>query len=615
MRSGLKDKKLRQRLRIFYVVVLITLLIISGRLWNLQIRQGEHYAHLADGNRIRRIRVMPTRGVIMDRNHQELIRSRPAFAVSLIPGGIPQDSDAAMVYLSNILELSDEELAEAIDRGRSSRYEPVRIMRDVDPAVVVAIEENRVRLPGVMIEEEWVREYLYGDLTSHLTGYLGIISRDELQKFGESYSSSDLVGKTGLEAEYETLLRGTAGSLTVEVNALSRPIQTVSHVDSIPGYNLVMTIDKDLQAAAKAGFVNHTKTLREEGQPPFAGSVVALNPKTGELLAMVSFPDYDASYLLDDNQRNAYYASLSNDNARPLFNRSVQGQYGPGSVFKPFIAVALLEEEIITSNQVFNATGTSRYGVRDWVIAQGGTPFGNITLTEAMAMSSNHYFVHFGTELGIDRLAPWLRDFGFGEHTGLVGVGQEAGGIVPDRQWKRERFSHLPTYDQAWYPSDTEQVSIGQGFITVTPLQLAIAYGAIANRGVVYQPTLVNKLIDPEGNVIDEHVPVPNKILDVSDQTWDAVINGMQAVITHPRGTARSAFVDFPLTVAGKTGSYEIPGQEAHGLFGAFAPADDPELVVVVLVEHGVGGGSSAAPIARRVFDAYFGFDKEESPE
>lgn len=614
MKLGLDDKKLGKRLRSFYIIVVIMLLIICGRVWNLQIRQGDHYAHLADGNRMRRIRVMPTRGVIMDRNYEELISSRPAFTVSLIPGGIPQNSESVLAYLSEILNLSDEELATAIEQGRRSMYEPVRIMRDVDPAVVVAIEENRVRLPGVMIEEEWVREYLYGDLTSHLTGYLGVISRNELQSLGESYSSSDLVGKTGLEAEYETLLRGTAGSLTVEVNALSRPIQTVSYVEAIPGYNLVMSIDKDLQAVAKEAFISHTETLSAD-LAPYSGVVVALDPKTGEILALVSMPDYDASYLLDDSQRNSYYASLSSDNSRPLFNRAVQGQYGPGSVFKPFVAIALLEEKIITADKVFNATGTSRYGVRDWVIAQGGAPFGNITLREAMAMSSNHYFVHFGTELGIDRLSVWLRDFGFGLPTGLRGVGQEAAGIVPDREWKRNRFSHLPTYDQAWYPSDTEQISIGQGFMTVTPLQLAVAYGAIANRGVVYQPTLVNQVIDPEGNIVDQHVPTPNKILDVSDATWDAVIAGMEAVITHPRGTARSAFAGFPLRIAGKTGSYEIPGQEAHGLFGAFAPADDPELVVIVLVEHGVGGGSGAAPIARKVFDAYFGFDEEESPD
>lgn len=602
------DKKLEQRLHSLYMIIIIILVILAGRLWNLQIRAGDHYGSLAEGNRVRRIRVMPTRGLIMDRNSVELIRSRPAFTVSLVPGGIPENSQQVLAYLSEILSLTNEELAAAIEMGQQSLYEPVRVMRDVDPGIVVAIEENRIRLPGVFIEEEWVREYVCGDLTSHITGHLGIISANELKELGLSYQSSDLIGKAGIEALFERLLRGIPGAITVEVNALSRPIQTISYVEAIPGHNLVLSIDNNLQVAAKNAFIEYTEGLREEGDQPFKGTVIALDPNNGQILAMVSEPNYDAAQLIDASTRNTYYAGLINRSDMPMFNRAVQGQYGPGSALKPFIATAMLEEEVVSVNQVFNATGVSKYGVRDWVITQGLAPFGQITFIDALAVSSNHYFATFGTEVGIDRLSVWLKEFGFGYPTQATGVTQEASGLVPDREWKKQRFSSSPSYDQAWYPSDTEQVSIGQGFITVTPIQLAAAYSVIANRGVMYRPSLVLQIIDPQGNVAEEFKPEIIKELDVAASTWEAVIEGMEAVITHPRGTARNAFVDFPISVAGKTGSYEIPNQEAHGLFAAFAPIDEPEIVVVVIVEHGSGGGSSAAPIARKVLDAYFQF-------
>ncbi|HHX01695.1 MAG TPA: penicillin-binding protein 2 [Firmicutes bacterium] len=608
----MEDKTLEQRLRVFWVLIIIIILIICGRLWELQIRRGGHYANLAEGNRMRRIRVMPTRGVIYSRDGKELVRSRPAFTVALVPGGIPQNAEGVLEYLSEILCLTSEELQAAINKGRQNLYEPVRIARDVDLSTVVAIEENRMKLPGVFIEEEWVRDYLYPSFASHLIGYLGIISEQELQQLGSGYASSDLVGKTGLEAIYEQELRGVLGSVMVEVNALSRPVQTVSYVEPIPGYSLILTLDRELQQAAREAFIAHTDTLREEGAPPFKGIVIALNPKTGEILALVSMPDYDPGRLLDARQRNSYYKSLVNNPDLPLFNRAIQGQYGPGSAFKPFIAVAMLEEKVVTPDQVFNATGTSEYGIRDWVITQGLAPFGPIKLVDALAVSSNHYFAEFGKQVGIDRLSTWLRKFGFGSPTEMIGVTQEASGLVPDREWKRQRYAGYPTYEQAWYPVDTEQISIGQGFVTVTPVQLAAAYSAIANRGVIYQPTVVKQIIDPEGEIVFEHTPTVKTTMDVAESTWNAVIQGMEAVITHPRGTARRAFEDFPIRTAGKTGSYEIPGQEGHGLFAAFAPVEDPELVVVVIVEHGTGGASSAAPIARMVFDAYFGLNRQE---
>ncbi len=603
---------LEQRLRTFYVTVLILLFVLVGRLWYLQIVQGEYFSHLADGNRMRRVRILPTRGVIFDRNGDVLVRSRPAFTVALVPGGIPQDSHDVLELLSDTLGLTTQEVTDFMNRGRSFPYEPVRLIRDVSPSLVVAIEENRARLPGVFIEEEWVREYLHSDLVSHLLGHLGIISEQELQQHGSRYGSSDLVGKSGLELLFEQQLSGIPGRRTVEVNALSRPIQTIGVIEPVPGHNLVLTIDRKLQRVAEEAFLSHTAQLRDEGRNAHNGAVIAMNPTTGEVLALVSVPSYDPSRLIDASERNSYYNQLMDDSSLPFFNRTLQGQYGPGSAFKPFIAVAMLEERVVRADQVFNATGVSQYGVRDWVIAQRLAPFGNITLNEALAMSSNHYFAEFGAQVGVDRLAPWLREFGFGEPTGIVVLPQEAPGLVPDREWKQNRFAGSPSYDQVWYPTDTEQISIGQGFIHVTPLQLAVGYSAIANRGSIYQPLVIQEVHDPEGQVVGVFEPQLLRQLDVSPSTWNAVIQGMQSVITHPRGTARTAFAEYPLSVAGKTGSYEIPGKDSHGIFGAFSPIEDPELVVIVIVEHGVGGGSAAAPIARKVFDAYFGLEMAE---
>lgn len=611
MSARLENHEAEKRLRIFFAVVLGCLVIIMGRLWYLQIVRGEEYARLADGNRMRQLRVLPPRGLILDRNETVLVRSKSSFTVSLVPGGFPSSSEEAMALLSDILQMTREELAEAIAKGRGFPYEPVRIMRNVDPATVIAIEENRNRLPGVFIEEEPVREYLYGDLASHLIGYLGIISADELKEFGTSYRGSDLIGKTGIERTYEKELRGEVGVLTVEVNALSRPIQTVSYVEPVPGHNIVLTIDHRLQAVAQQAFEEHIKTLKEAPGTQ-AGAVLAMNPRTGEILAMASVPGFEPELLLDTSTRNQYYPQLLRDSRRPLFNRVTQALYGPGSTFKPVTAIAMLEEGVFGAKQVFNATGISQYGVRDWVITSGLAPLGRITLKEALGISSNHYFADIGTKVGIDRLSKWMRAFGMGEPTGLELYPPERAGLVPDREWKSRAFADRPSWDRDWYPSDTEQISIGQGFHQMTILQLAQIYMAIANRGPIYRPQVVKEIRSPQGEVIKSLEPEVTRVVEASRESWEAVIEGLRATIEHSRGTARNAFANFRTTVAAKTGTWEVAGSVPNGVFAAFAPVDNPEILVVVVVEQGVGGASGAAPIARAVMDCYFSL-KDES--
>lgn len=610
MKSGLSENGVEKRLKGFFVIVILCVAVILARLWYLQIVKGDEFARLADGNRMRQLRVLPPRGNILDRNGVTLVRSKSSFTVALVPGGLPRDSADTFSLLCEILQISHEELEEAVEKGRGYPYEPVRIMRGVDAATVIAIEENRNRLPGVFIEEEPVREYLFGELASHLIGYLGSVTVEELRELDESYRGSDLVGKTGIERVYEQELRGEVGTLTVEVNALSRPIQTVSYLEPVPGHNIVLTIDHRLQAVAEQAFEEHILTLREEPGTQ-AGGVVVLKPKTGEILAMASIPGFNPELLLDTSTRNQYYNQLIKNPRRPLFNRITQALYGPGSAFKPVTALAILEEGVYRADQVFNATGVSEYGVRDWVITNRLAPLGNITLKEALGISSNHYFADLGTKVGIDRLSEWMRAFGMGEPTGLKLYPVERAGLVPDREWKKAAFAGRPVWDQNWYPSDTEQISIGQGFHQMTILQLAQIYAAIANRGPMYVPQVVREIRTPDGQVVQSFQPRLARVVEASSTHWEAVIDGLRAAVEHPRGTARNAFAGFPTSVAAKTGTWEVAGSTANGVFAAFAPVEEPEIVVVVVVERGIGGASGAAPIARRVMEAYFSLNEE----
>ena len=602
----MEEKGTEKRLFVLFAIVLLCAVILVGRLWYLQLAKGDHYARLADGNRMRQLRLVPPRGEIHDRNGEVLVRSKPAFTVSVVPGGLGQSDESSLELLCDLLDLSREELAEALEKGKGFPYEPVRIKQDIDPETVIAIEENRINLRGIFLEEEPVREYLFEELASHVVGYMGIINAAELQRYGPTYRGSDLVGKSGIEQTYEELLRGEIGALTVEVNALNRPIRTVNVVDPVPGHNIILTIDAKLQAAAEAAFYEHILTL-DDNPGTQTGAVLALKPQTGEILVMASMPGFNPENLIDQSLRNSYYTELSQDSKRPFFNRVTQALFGPGSTFKPITALAILEEGVMGVNERFNATGTSQYGVKDWVINSGLAPFGMIDMHGALGMSSNHYFADNGAKVGIDRLSKWMKSLGFGAPTGLNLYPGEASGLVPSREWKKQNFSDRAVSEQNWYPSDTEQISIGQGFHQMTLIQLAQAYAAIANQGTIYAPKIVKEIVSPDGNVVYRAQPEAAYKVEASQSTWDALKEVMTAPIVHPRGTARGVMAGFPYSMAGKTGTWEGPGKISNGLYVGYAPVEDPEILVAVVVEQGGGGSSAAAPIARAILDAYFG--------
>ncbi|NLY52011.1 MAG: penicillin-binding protein 2 [Firmicutes bacterium] len=610
------DNKIRvERARALGCCIILIFALLSCRLWYLQIVQGQKFAALADGNRIRWVRTLAPRGRIFDRNGAPLATNRASFTVSLLPGSLDGEmGEQVLTRLSELLGLTREEMQEAIRKGISYPYEPIRVMQDVPAKTVVVMEEQRYQLPGVIVEMEEVREYPQGSLASHIVGYMAPISPSLLSAWSElGYYSSDYVGMTGLERLYEHVLRGEDGGNQVEVSALNRPVQVLDVVPPVPGNDLVLTLDKDLQELAERILVEQLAEVRAAGKytDTYCGVVIVLDPKTGGILAMASIPGYDPNRLSDAGQRGAYYTELSRNKHRPLFNRAVQGLYSPGSAFKPIVSIAALEEGKTTVGEVFYADDICPFGLKRCWTLRNSPPLpahGNVTVRSALAESCNDYFWEMSLRLGIESLAEYARKAGFGSPTGLAMYPSEEAGLVPDPEWKRQRFARQPRSEQLWYPVETMDMAIGQGFLLVTPLQMAAFYMGLANRGPIYVPYLVDRIQRPTGEVVEETVPQVARVLEASPQTWNAVIDGLVEVVTS--GTGASAFRGFPypVRIAGKTGSVQLgPGQgDAHSWFCGFAPADDPEIVVVAFAEHGGGGATTSGPIVRKIMEEYF---------
>lgn len=600
------DPELSRRARRGGLVLLLVLLLLTGRMWQLQIVHGEQYAALADGNRMRRLSITAPRGTIRDREGRVLADNRLAFTVSVVPGGLTKDRDVVVDRLAAILGLTIEDIEAALQGDqRAYPYEPLRVARDVPPEIAVAVEERRMDLPGVMVEQEPVRRYPAGPVAAHVLGYLQLAAPEDLAGYA-GYRPSDLVGRIGIERAYEEYLRGQRGFQQVEVNALSRPIRVLGTVPPVPGHNLVLTLDVELQRAATEALAWQLERLRQapgRQGPPGGGAVVVLDVKTGGVLALVSWPEYDPNRFISGD-RGEYFAELERDPLLPLFNRAIRGAYAPGSAFKPVTLLAALERRVTRPDEVYVATGIVEVGgrvFRDWTVTRGLPPAGPVDAVAAMERSVNDYFYVMGSRAGIQAIASTARALGLGSPTGLDIRPQDAAGLVPDPAWKRAFYNEL------WYPGDTVNISIGQGFLQVTPLQLAVMYMGLANRGVVYEPYLVQAVLSPAGEEVYRREPRVLSVLEAAPASWNAVNRGLIAVVHGSRGTARQAFADFPITVAGKTGSAQVaPGRETHAWFAAYAPADAPEVAVAVLVEYGGGGGSVAAPVACRVLAAYF---------
>jgi len=672
------DFQLRVRSSIFRAAVLIIFVILATQLWNLQVIQGKRYSELADANRFRLIQVPASRGVMYDRNGELLVRNRPVYNVIIIPAYLPDNATAEAKIFARLSELLDlpittqveptlgynngyfqaithhqynRQLRQQIVNPRSRQYArsplgirdaanqnrvfapfvPVTIATDVDPDIVAQIEEERIDLPGVIIEVEPSRDYLLGPLTSHMLGYTGPIPAEQYADFYETkgYDLTDKVGLAGLEAEYESWLRGIKGLESIEVDVTGRKVRTVSKsIEARPGHNLRLTIDAGLQETTTEAL---QEALDETGSEQ--GVAIAINPQNGEILAMVSLPSFDNN-MFSQGITPRELALLSENPRNPLVNHAIAGLYPPGSTFKIIPAAGALQERTVTPETTFFDEGIlylpNRFEPDNLDLAQPfycwlRTGHGEVNILSALAYSCDVYFYQIGggyepTEyegLGLERMAKYAEMFGLGAPTGLDLPG-ELGGLVPNKKWKRLNYA------ETWLTGDTYNMSIGQGFVLATPLQMVNAYAAIGNGGTLYQPYLVKEILDADDNVVKTIEPEVIRQLDVDPQFIQLIQQGLRAVVEWDQGTAHENF-DVPgIAAAGKTGTAEYCDEypqcldrdgrvkTSHAWFTSYAPAYNPEIATVVFIYGGGEGSATAIPVTNKILRYYFGIPDEE---
>ena len=608
----IKDHWAEQRLFVRRVIVSgLIVVALSGlvvaRLTQLQISGYDYFSAQSQGNRIRVQPVPPTRGLVFDRNGRVLAENIPSFQLELTPEQTP-DIDATLAGLARhglIDELDIPELRGLIRSHR--RFDAIAIRQRLTDEQVARFAVQRPRFPGVEIRARLARNYPYGEAVSHALGYVGGISAPEKRELDPTeYAGTSQIGKIAVERSFENQLHGEVGTAEVLVNAHGRVMEVLDSAAARPGSDLVLTLDVETQLAA---------AIALEGR---RGAVVAIDPANGEVLALVSSPSFDSN-AISSGLTSREYRELQENPDRPLFNRAMRGAYPPGSTIKPIIAMAGLHHGLINPDQRHYCGGFYRlpgksHRYRDWK-PEGHGP---LDMHDAIAQSCDVYFYDLANELGIERMAAFLKEFGLGSNTGINVMGEKPG-LVPSPAWKRTAFSRRE--DQVWFPGETVIAGIGQGYMLATPLQLAHATATIAARGKRYQPNLLRGLRDPitGADQLLEPVGLPGVQLD-SDEQWDRVISAMNAVLQGPRGTARSVGQDAPFTMAGKSGTAQVfsvaqdeeydseeiaERMRDHALFVAFAPLEQPRIAVAVVVENGESGSRVAAPIARRVMETY----------
>ena len=574
-----------ERLKPLTFLATLVIFILIARVGYLQLYDGEYYARLADGNRIRIIPSVAPRGTFFDRNGQLLVTNRPGFAVSLLP--LSEPNQAVIEKVSKLLNVPAEEIQKKIDAHVG--FDPIRIKTDITPDIVTIVEEQKDEYPGVVIEVQPIRNYILMQEGAHTFGYVSEISDEELErKKSEGYRSGDMIGKFGLEKVYDKEIRGENGGEQVEVDVAGKPVQILGKKEPRPGYDLILTIDKDLQTAAEQAVDTMLAQINAN-----AAAAVVLNPQNGEVLAMVSRPAFDPNLFAHGISEKDWNAINTNP-YHPMDNKTITGEYPPGSTFKIVTGTAALAAGKVTPYEQIFDSGTH------WLIPKGnagGEALGWLDFRAAMAHSDNVYFYEMGNRLGVDLLGYYAKMFGLGEVTG-IDLPYESPGLVASKEYKME------VYGEEWYISETFDAAIGQGFNLVTPLQAAMVMGEIAANGNRYKPHLVKKIVTQDGELIKEIQPELSGHLDVDPSIVQLVQDGLHEVTKS--GTASRNFADFPFEVAGKTGTAENPQGRDHGWFVGYGTFDNPTVCVAVIVENGGYGASSAVPIGRQILEAAF---------
>ncbi len=601
------------------LIALLLFGVLAFRLWFLQILSGDEYVTYAKNNRVREVVVEAPRGVIYDRNYEILVENRAGLSVGLLPMDMidpeedPRGFQDEIDRLAELLELSPADLLEAYEKAKKDPYVTHTIKEDVPENTVVAyLKEHSLEFPGVQVETTYLRSYPFKSLATHLVGYVGEVSETDLdtQEFS-TLTGGVSVGKNGVERTYDSKLRGTDGRKTVEVDAAGRPKRFLENVAAKPGNNLVLTIDSELQRAAEDAIVEGIQRAHQDDFTSAAGgAIVALDPRNGQVLAMASYPDYDPT-LWVGGMSTAKYGELNAPEAHnPIFNRALNGLYPAGSTFKPFVAAAALNAGLVTADTIFNCTGKFSDSGQSWKCWQTDG-HGDLNLVAAIAQSCDVYFYNLGKllfEQPTTVLQDGVRLFGFGStSTGIDLPYETNGGRVPDKNWKAA--SGETEIDKIWKPGDEINLAIGQGDLLVTPLQLAVGLSAIANGGTLWVPRMALQITDASGNVIHQIESESRGELDLGEDVLGPIRRGMRLVTSDASGTAYATFRDFPVVVAGKTGTSEKKPEDDYAFFTAYAPADgnsEPEIVVVAILEQGGFGSSVAAPMVRRVLESYF---------
>lgn len=586
-------------------IIALCLLVLVGRYAWLQLIRHDELTARSEQNRIKLRPLAPSRGLIYDRRGVLLAENVPQFRLEVIPEQV-ENIDDTIAGLAQVVRLDQEDIDSFKElRKAMRRFQSIPLRFHLSEAEVARLSVDRHRFKGVEVVPYQTRFYPIGAPLAHTIGYVGRIGTEDRERLNDSrYSATTHIGKTGIERQYEAQLLGDVGYEQVEANAEGRSLRTLGHVPPKPGSNLWLSIDSQLQLAAIEAFDNRP------------GAAVAIDPSNGEVLAMVSLPSFDPNLFVDGISRKNY-ADLTNNPYRPLFNRAVLGGYEPGSTIKPFIGLAGLELGLRTPNEGIRSTGEFRLpgqdqAYRDWL--RGG--HGVVDLKEALAQSVNTYFYQLAVDLGIDRVSSYTGQFGFGQPTGIDLTG-EAEGVLPSREWKQARFG------KAWYPGETVISGIGQGYWVTTPLQLANALATLSAQGQRHKPRLLMALQQdftaaPKPLPIESLPPVPVR----DPANWQAVREGMVAVMHGPTGTSRAHGAGAAFLIAGKSGTAQRVrasrvqqlGENAipehlrnQALFVAYAPAEAPKIAVALVVEHGLSGSRAAAPVARKIIDAYLG--------
>jgi penicillin-binding protein 2 len=598
------ERRLFQR-RVTVMLVFVFLLMagLVARMYQLQVVEHDIYTTLSDKNRVQVQSVPPPRGLVYDRNDVLLAENRPVFSVTVVPervGGM----DATLEQLVKILDVSEEDMKRFQRRLREPRrpFQEIPLRYDLTEDEIARLAVHRHELPGVEVEAELVRYYPHSELTAHALGFVGRINRDELQRIDPvNYAGTNYIGKSGVERFYEELLHGKVGYQHVETNARGRTLRVLERENPVPGEDLKLHIDLRLQ--------NRAHELLDGRR----GAIVAIEPATGGILALASVPGFDANKFVTGISVSDY-GELRDSKDKPLFNRALRGQYPPGSTLKPMLAIAALDSGAVTRDHTiwdpgyfqFNSAGR-RW--RDW--KRGG--HGWVDLSYAITQSCDVYFYEAAVEMGVDTMHSYLSRFGFGEDATLD-VSGALSGLLPSADWKRA------VRNEPWYPGDTVNLGIGQGFMLSTPLQLATATALIANRGEWVEPRLLRDILGDRS--VEEFLPnethEPLKLKDTSD--WEFIADAMAEVMHGVKGTARAAGRGASYRMAGKTGTAQVfslaedeeydadeirERLRDHALFVGFAPLKNPQIAVAVIVENGGGGSSTAAPVARALFDAW----------